>query len=78
MKNMTFDLEGQGQGQIVKKPLQKTVFLVKISTFCAKDYLSKTTDRRNLIFYPNVAQEWVSVGCQKNFDRMPPGELVNF
>ena len=71
---MTFDLEGQGQGQIVKR-----LFFCEICDLIpAKENGANTINLRNPVFCTNVAQEWVSMGCQKNFDRMPPGELVNF
>ena len=74
---MTFDLEGQGQGQIVKR-----LFFYEICEFCyfhcAKVNSSGTFNLRGPIFYMKVAHEWVPMGCQQNFDRTPPGELVNF
>ena len=39
---------------------------------------ANTINRTNPVFFTNVAQKWLSMGCQKNFDRVTPGELVNF
>ena len=71
---MTFDLEGQGQGQIVKR----LFFCEMCDVLCAKDNSADTFHCRDPIFYPQVAHEWVSIGCQKNFDRSPLGEMANF
>ena len=74
---MTFDLEGQGQGQILK-----ILFFYEIGEIgdllCAEVNSSDTFDLRDPIFCTMVAHEWMPMGCQKNFDTMPPGELVNF
>ena len=57
---MTFDLEGQGQGQIVKRLL-----FCDIRDFLrVEDKNSNTYDRTDPIFYQKVAHEWVSIGCQ--------------
>ena len=74
---MTFDLEGQGQGQILKR-----LFFYEIYEFCdslcAKAYSQSTFDPRDPIFCTMVAHKSVSMGCQQNFDWTPPVELVNF
>ena len=57
-KNMTFDLEGQGQGQIVKRLL-----FCDIRDFLrVEDKNSNTYDRKDLIFYQKVAHESVFIG----------------
>ena len=57
---MTFDLEGQDQGQIVKRLL-----FCEIRDFLrVKDKNSNNYDRTDLIFYQKVARESVSIGCQ--------------
>ena len=71
---MTFDLEGQCQGQIVKI----RVFCEIRDSLCAKAYSGSTFDLRDPIFCTMVAHKWVFMGCQQNIDWAPPVELVNF
>ena len=74
---MTFDLEGQRQGQIVKRLFFYEI--CKIGDLLGAEVNSSDTfDLRDPIFCTMVAHKWVPMGCQKNIDRMPPGELVNF
>ena len=74
---MTFDLEGQGQGQILKRQFFYEIHEIRDS-LCAKVYSGSTFVLRDPIFCIMVAHKWVSMGCQQNFDWTPPVELVNF
>ena len=74
---MTFDLECQGQGQILKRLFFYEIYEIRDS-LCAKAYFGSTFDLRDPIFRTMVAHKWVSMGCQQNFDWTPPVELVNF